>query len=651
MVQPSRLRRSESFLGIHFDFHAGPDCTHIGRGVTTLMIKNIIRKVHPDYIQCDCKGHPGFASYPTKVGYQAPGFDSDTLPLWRKITARHGVALFMHYSGVWDTQAVTHHPSWARVDEKGRRDKDKTSVFGPYVDKLLIPQLRELRDVYGVDGVWVDGDCWAAACDYGTQVLAAFRAATGIKSVPRSPADPHYAEFAEFCREGYRRYLRHYVDALHAHDPQFQICSNWAFSAHMPEAVSANVDFLSGDYPLMDSFRAARFEARVLMQQGKPWDLMAWGFAARWKDRDFAATKTAVQLQQEAAVVVSLGGGFQTYYKQNRQGAIDDWTMEVMGKVAHFCRARQALSHHATSVPQIALLNSTADYYRRSRGLFSPGEGQLTALRGILDAILDNQRHVDVVSEHHFQTRPMSDYGLIILPECHYLTAEFRIQLLAYARAGGALLAVGPHTTRSFLSELGIIQTPTAATAGWHIAGGDMLAPIHSAYAPAKCLPGVVPLGWVFPENNQRLNGEIAASMKQYGCGAIAGIYLAVGDEYRHSRTTALRDFMGHVLAMVQPNPMVNVEGSHEVDVMVMRQGKMLAVHLVNSGGPHADEGVYTFDHIPPVGPLRLFIRHRGCPRQVRLEPGGRKVKFRFTRGILMVEIPRVDIHEILTLQ
>ena len=651
MLPPTRLRRSESFLGVHFDFHAGEDCTRIGHGVTEAMVQNIIRKVHPDYIQIDCKGHPGFSSYRTKVGCQAPGFESDTLPMWRKITARYGVALFMHYSGVWDGQAVKRHPSWARVDEKGRRDKDKTSVFGAYVDELMIPQLRELRDVYGVDGVWVDGDCWAAACDYGPRVLEAFRAATGIEQVPRRPEDPHYFEFAEFCREGFRRYLRHYVDALHAHDPQFQICSNWAFSSHMPEAVSAHVDFLSGDYPLMDSFRAARFEARVLMPQGKPWDLMAWGFAARWKERDFAATKTAVQLQQEAAVVVSLGGGFQTYFKQNRHGAIDDWTMDVMGDVAKFCRARQSVSHRAMSVPQIALLNSTTNYYHKSRGLFSPGEGQLTALRGILDAMLDNQCHVDVLSEHHFQTRPMSDYGLIVLPECECLAPAFRSALLAYVRAGGTLLAVGRKTTLGLASELGIVQDETLGTTGWYIAGGGMLAPISSAFAPVKCRPEVVPLGRVYAENNQRGSGEVAASMRKYGCGTMAGIYLAVGEVYRHSRTTALRDFIGQVLARTQPKPMVRVQGSHEVDVTIMRQGKMLAVHLVNSGGPHADEGVYTFDHITPVGPLRLFIRHRGCPLQVRLEPGGREVDFRFARGILTVEVPRVDIHEILTIQ
>jgi hypothetical protein len=116
-----RLRRSESFLGIHFDFHAGFDCTEVGRDVTPKMVADICKKVKPDYIQCDCKGHPGICSYPTKVGTPDDGVDK-----------RHA-----------------------------------TSVFGPYVDELLIPQFKELVDVYDdVDGVWVDGECWGSEMDY-----------------------------------------------------------------------------------------------------------------------------------------------------------------------------------------------------------------------------------------------------------------------------------------------------------------------------------------------------------------------------------------------------------------------------------------------------------------------------------------------------
>ena len=158
---PKRLKRADSFLGVHFDFHAGPECNEIGKNTTRAMVEAIIDQVKPDYLQTDCKGHPGLSSYPTKVGNPAPGFVGDPLKIWRQVTAERGVALYMHYSGVWDGVAVKEHPDWARVNSEGRADDHLTSTFGPYVDKLLIPQFKELSDVYGVDGVWVDGECWA----------------------------------------------------------------------------------------------------------------------------------------------------------------------------------------------------------------------------------------------------------------------------------------------------------------------------------------------------------------------------------------------------------------------------------------------------------------------------------------------------------
>ena len=120
---PKRLRRANSFLGIHFDFHAGPDCTEIGKNTTPAMVENIINLVHPDYLQVDCKGHPGLSSYPTKVGNQAPGFVGDPLKVWRQVTAARGVALYMHYSGVWDSQAILRHPDWAVINADGKTNK------------------------------------------------------------------------------------------------------------------------------------------------------------------------------------------------------------------------------------------------------------------------------------------------------------------------------------------------------------------------------------------------------------------------------------------------------------------------------------------------------------------------------------------------
>ena len=43
------------------------------------MIETFLRRVGPDYVQYDCKGHPGYAGYPSLVGTPSPGIVNDSL--------------------------------------------------------------------------------------------------------------------------------------------------------------------------------------------------------------------------------------------------------------------------------------------------------------------------------------------------------------------------------------------------------------------------------------------------------------------------------------------------------------------------------------------------------------------------------------------
>ena len=449
-AEPPRMKRADSFLGVHFDFHAGEDCNRVGQHTTSEMVELVIDKVRPDYIQIDCKGHRGYSSYPTRVGNPAPGFVGDPLLIWRDVTRRRGIALYMHYSGVWDFHAVETHPEWAAVNADGKPNKRATSVFGPYVDVLMIPQLRELAGKYEVDGVWVDGDCWGTVPDYGERAVREFCNLTGAKAAPRKAGEPYWNEWMAFNREAFRRYVRHYVDELKASHPQFQVISNWAFSDHMPEAVSAGVVGLSGDFSPDDSVNSARFAGRCLEDQGLPWDLMSWSFS-----RETRKQKPAIQLMQEAALVLAMGGGYQAYFKQDRDGALrNPAEMDVMAEVARFCRARQAYCHRSAAVPEIALLYSTAGHYHESPRLFHwAGSGGVTVLRKALTQILKNQYGVQVLSEHHLKGK-MSKWPVIIVPGWTYLESSFRDELSTYVKSGGHLLLIGPGTGELFKSEL-----------------------------------------------------------------------------------------------------------------------------------------------------------------------------------------------------
>ena len=642
-----RLKRSESFLGMHFDFHAGPDCKEVGKNTTPEMVAAILDKVKPDYLQIDCKGHPGYSSYPTKVGNPVPGFVGDPLRVWREVTAARGVALYMHYSGVWDSRAIQLHPEWAVINADGSTNKNANSVFGPYVDRLLVPQLRELAGDYGVDGVWVDGECWATVPDYGEAAMKAFGAATGFTDVPRKPGEPHWFEWMEFQREAFRKYLRHYLAEVKRTNPDFAVASNWAFSDHMPEPVSAPVAFLSGDFSPQNSVNSARFSARCLANQGVSWDLMSWSFAnVKSGPRQ---QKSAVQLQREAALVLAQGGGYQAYFTQRRDGSMDLAKIEAMEEVAKFCRERQELCHRAVIVPQVALLYSRESHYRQSPQLFTPNSPAVRSLRGVLQGLVESQHPLQIVSEHHLRGR-MAEWPLIVLPECEYLDADFRDELVAYVKRGGRLLVVGPKTAAPFVKELDVIPDATSSAKGSiRLEQGASKAEFAAAWQGVKPGNRVKSFGTIRPAKDSNGPSHPAATLTPLGRGTIAAVWLNLGERCADGKTPVARDFLDALTRELFPKPMVEVSGTHDVDVSLARNHGKLQVHLVNTSGPHASEPFV--DIIAPVGPLQVTLRSGSRPKRVTLEPGGRPLEFKHANDETRFPVAEVPIHSVVVVE
>jgi len=643
-------RRKDSYLGIHFDFHAGNDTPNIGAKTTLEMVEAVIEKVRPDFIQTDCKGHPGNSSYPTKVGNRARGLvtDRDTLKIWREATRKHGVALYLHYSGVWDTQACLHHPEWARTDENGKTDAvGITNVFGEYADQLLIPQLIELGSEYEVDGAWVDGECWATKLDYSEENIEYFRRATGIEwgKPPVKPEDPYFYEFMQWSREGFREYLRHYIDAVHAKCPDLQIASNWMFSSFTPEPVSADVDYISGDYPLNDSVNMARYEARCICGQGKPWDLMAWGFGGSFHEHVFT-TKTAVQLQQEAASTIALGGGFQVYYTMNPDGSLKLWEMDVMAEVAKFCRAREEVCFRSEAVPQIALLSNGYDYYKRSRNVLSTDSEVIKSLQGALFMLLDAQNCVDVALEHYDFER----YPVLVVPDNHYFSEETASRLRAYVENGGNLLLAGPHSVKAFEDLVNVeFEGDILPREIRYIECGSVQSASFAPWRKVRATGDTKVIGYINPTNEPSPGHYPAATLNACGKGTVCALHIGMLERYVTEGKAGLRDFLSALTDALYPEKLVTVRGTKLVDVIARKKDGNLNIHLINMGGKHSTSMV-VYDEIAPLYDIGLEIRLEKKPSAVTLQPGGEALAHTYQDGVLQVTLEKLPIHEIISI-
>jgi hypothetical protein len=266
-----------------------------------------------------------------------------------------------------------------------------------------------------------------------------------------------------------------------------------------------------------------------------------------------------------------------------------------------------------------------------------------------LQALLDNQYSVEVLSEHHLSGR-MGEYGLIVVPEIETLAPDFRAELLDYVRAGGGLLVVGARAANFFAPELGVDMDGVLEEKTNRFLGFDkcMCALSKIAFQPVWAHADTRPVGRVHVDNDTVLPSSPAATIAPLGKGKISGVYFSFGERYARGQTALLRDFIGALAAELFPQPQVRVEGSHLVDVVLNRQDGQLALNLVNTGGPHANRDVYTYDEIPAVGPLAIRLRLASKPVSVELQPGGQTMEWVYEDGELYLTLPQLAIHEII---
>ena len=644
------MRRKDCYFGLHFDFHANKDTQDIGKEFDAAIVERIVKEVGPDFIQCDAKGHPGLSSYPTKAGNPAPHLVRDILRGWRSVTEKYGVALFVHYSGIWDKKATKDHPAWAAIDAN-KAVTDRASVFGEYADKLLIPQLKELAQEYGLDGAWVDGECWALALDFGKNAAAAWKKQTGSDVPPEDGED--YFQFLAFQRKAFFAYVEHYVTEVKRAKPDFDITSNWLNTSWVPDDI-AITDYISGDLSPTNSVDSARFDGRIMQAFGRNWDIMSWGISF-----PVHYVKSAVQLCQEAAVILSLGGGFQIYNMQSPQKVVmDEWAIPIWAEVAQFCRERQPFCRGAEIIPDVGILYSATAYYDHKQELFFRDSEYNMELYGVLTAWCDLGRSVSVVlSERAAKGEiSLSEYPTLVVSNVTALEKGMKEKLLAYAAAGGELILCGKDTAEMFSADLGL-KTGSAAHSVALAEGAGYAAEIRAPYAVIRekdcdvfmreCIVEGDPECTNPPPGITPKKEKIAAFFRiSFGKGSIGVMPVNIGRLYWNENTFEWKCFFQDCMKNCKKG-IVSLNKKGEADVMLTRKGGKVYINLVNLLGEHRSERVRTFSCIPPVCGAEIVLRCARKPKQVLVQPGGAAADFTFSEGELRIRFEKTAIHAV----
>jgi hypothetical protein len=628
------LNPVKRFLGFHFDFHATLQDKNIGRTFDPAVIEEFLATVNPDFIQVDTKGHKGIASYPTDAGYDAGSFDKDVLMLFREITSRHGVGLYAHFTGIMDEEAVKRNPSWARVQADGSPDPLRVSVFSDYNERILIPQLKELAGRYNLDGVWMDGDIWALEPDYSPEAVRLFTQETGITQIPRDKSDKNYMRFVDFNRRHYKNFFRDYVNSLHSYDSDFKITNNWAYSSFMPEPPEIGIDFLSGDLSSTNWISNAAFESRCLSSYGMPWDLMTWSFSNK-------GTKPVNLLMLEASEVIAMGGGFQTYWIQNRDGSINPAYFSTMKQIADFCRAREQFTYNSRVIPQVGVYFSLEAWKRKTGSVYNFSGSE--AASGIVTMLLDGGNAVSIVMEHQLAEQ-INNHPVIVVPEWEYISTENKNILLNYARMGGKLLLMGSETVKGFEGELGVSLEGENVFSEFFISLGNRPERFELPVQQADVNTAKVVI-------NSQGSSFPLATVNDYGRGKIAAIYYDAGEKYHLEENTALSSVADSVINVLYPDPLVKLTSSVKMHIVVSAKNDRQHIHLINVNGLRYREAAEYYNNLQPVQNVSLRLRSSFRPSAIIQQPENTPLSFEYNNGFIDISVPQVSIYSILEIQ
>jgi hypothetical protein len=664
-IYVGRWHGPKCYFGMHYDLHAGTSDTELGLRANPRYLVPMLKLLGADFVQTDCKGHPGYTSWYSKVpeASVSPGVKKDAMRGWRAATRQLGLPLHCHYSGIWDDAAGAKHPEWCRVDAEGKPVAGRMCPRSPYLEQLMLPQFRELIDRYKVDGFWVDGEIWASEPCYCEACQEAFSEETGIAEPPADPEHPDWPDWFAFSMKSFEEHVARYCEAVHAHKSGVLVCSNWLQTFRHPGEPWVPTDWISGDNTWVFGLDGCRCEARFISTRGKPWDIMIWSFYSAHGMGDPSSPwtfKPAQMVQQEAAVVLAFGGQVQVYENPGelRNGQLVPWRIARLRQVGRFVKARRSLCQGTQTVPQVAVLHS--EHHARTRAGRNLMLGIDTApVQGAVYSLLENHWGVDVLDEWALSPR-LAEFPVVVAPEQSRMSGDMVDRLKAYVEGGGRLLLSGPSSLERFGTDfLGVRRDKAEEKKTYHVPAADGSVPVYNESWQLLRPTRARSLGKLAasPLLDERLLPYPAATLCRAGKGAVAYVPFGLFRYFERNRYPLVRAFVGEVMqALAGPQP-IRVQAPTCVDVVLRQKGSRRLVHLINraSGIPNRpNDG--TVDEIPRVGPVQVEMQLDQRPKKVRLALEKGKVQWSFRAGKklgkgagkLTARIEQVHIHAVL---
>ena len=592
------------------------------------------------------------------------------------------------------------HPDWLMVDSHGNKirhpsDKDfwLTCALGPYNFEFMTAVHKEVTTMYRPDAIFTNRWAGSGMC-YCEHCRDNFHQFSGL-DLPRTsdPRDParraymawHPQRLFELCRVWNSTIQAIHPDAFYLPNAGGGALSELDMKTFAGVAPAAIADRQSRR-GLMAPWAAGKSakEYRSALGMNPVVGLTSVGIddKNRWKD--------SVQNGEEIRLwmVDGIAHNFRPAFTKFNAKPFDRRWFPVVEEVFNWHHANQKYLRNERSLARVGMVYSqqTAAFYGWPDAASRVEDPSL----GFYQALIEARIPFDMVHDGLLDEGHLEQYRTLILPNIAALSNQQCEQITAFVRNGGGLVATletslydegGALRTDFGLGELfgasfaGKVEGPMLnsylnlkkdpRTSAYHplLAGLEdagriingthwvhVMAQDKSAYSPLEVVPTYpdLPMEEVFPRAVDAHGPGVF--LREVGRGRV--VYFPVDidrtfwDVLNVDHGRLLRNAV--VWATNEPAP-VEVEGKGILDISIWSQKDSISVHLVNLTNPMMMKGPVR--EVIPISRQVIRLRRPSDGRRItharRLVAGG-EVPFRQQAGTIMVEVPGIELHEVI---
>lgn len=593
------------------------------------------------------------------------------------------------------------HPDWIAVNAQGQKRKHwadpdlwVTCALGPYNFEFMTDVTREIVSMYPLDGVFTNRWAGSGMC-YCEHCRENFKRFSGL-DLPRTanPRDPARRQYIVWRQQ-------RLFDLWKLWDAEIKkVNPNASFIANAGGGALSDLDMKTiGELaPTLFADRQARHgvmppwangkngkEYGATMDRKAIGGIFSMGVEEQYRWKDSVQTADEIRMWVADGIAHNLRPWFTKF-----NGKITDgrWLKVVEDLYAwHYKNERYLRNERSLARVAIVYSQQTAAFYGGDQARAKVEDHTL----GFYQALVEARVPFDMVHDRLLDPDHISRYRTLILPNIAALSTEQCRQLIDFVEHGGSLIATyetslydewgvrrgdfglaslfgasfdGQIDTNVHNSYLNIEKDPQ--TGRFHplvrgledanrvINGVNWLhvrpnTPVR--YSPLTLVPSYpdLPMEEVFPRIPRTNTPGVFA--REIGRGRVVYFPFDLDRTFWEVLAADHGQLLRNAVAWAtnEEQPLV-VEGRGVLDVSLWMQKNSMTAHLVNLTNPMMMKGPVR--EIIPVPPQQARIRIPDGRRitKVQFLAGAKTPAFRQAGDVLMVEVPSIELHEVIAL-